>query len=89
MTDPQVAEFLTKSLGYQCRIARGTDHFDLFIDSLPKLSISFGLVKDFHSLAAVTPMLAACIKDYIAEREAYLKTKTQKRGPYRKRKKRL
>lgn len=85
MNNGQVAEFLTKVVGLPCRVSKDTDHFDLFIDSMPDFEMAFGLVKDFRSLAAITPMISQGIREYQAEHEAYMKIKTQKRGPYRKR----
>lgn len=86
MTDGQITEFLTKSLGVPCRISRDTDHFDLFVDSMPTLEMTFGLVTNFKSLAAIVPMLRDGIREHASEREAYMAIKTQKRGPYQKKK---
>lgn len=86
MTDGQITEFLTKSLGVHCRIHRDADHFDFFSNDHPHLEMTFGLVSNFRDLAAIVPMLRDGIREHAAEREAYLAIKTQKRGPYQKKK---
>lgn len=48
--------------------------------------MSFGLVSNFRCLAAIVPMLRDGISGHAAERAEYMKVKTQKRGPYQKKK---